>query len=111
MISLDIIDGKITYNELSIVDNGNSELSFEFLKEDMLQIEYPKNILLDVGWYPSFDPSGAFQVRIIKKFRWASPEALLIAKSTNELVILIEKAQQIIHKINGDQAQQSPTHL
>lgn len=61
MISLDFIDGKITYNELSIVDNGNSELSFEFLKEDMLQVEYLKNILLDVGWYPSFDPSGLFK--------------------------------------------------
>ncbi len=35
------------------------------LKEDLAQIRFPDGIVLDLGWYPSFDPDGAFAVTIV----------------------------------------------
>lgn len=42
------------------------------LKEDLFQANY-KNYTIDIGWYPSFDLDGEFQVRIIKSGNWEEP--------------------------------------
>lgn len=71
---------RVLYDELSSVTEGTAALAWDSLKEDMLQVEYPENILLDVGWYPSFDPEGTFQVRVVKDFQWDVPEAIFLLK-------------------------------
>lgn len=100
MISLAFLDGKITFDELSLIDHNDIKNHLDSLKEDLLQVEYPKNTLIDVGWYPSFDPNGAFQVRIIKDFQWDSPQTILIANSPKELTKVLLKAQNIISQDN-----------
>ncbi|MFN8444525.1 MAG: hypothetical protein U0175_27320 [Caldilineaceae bacterium] len=54
----------------------------------MLQVKFGSNILLDLGWYPSFDKSGKFQVRVIQELNWDEP---LIFVETAELKPLIHE--------------------
>ena len=50
MIALDFLDEKITYDELSNIDIKNFKNDLEILKEDMLQVEYYNDFIIDVGW-------------------------------------------------------------
>lgn len=69
-----LLQGTVEFNELSpIIDPHEDRLDFESLKEDMLQVSYGRGYLLDVGWYPSFDPSGCFQICVIKEYDWENP--------------------------------------
>lgn len=38
--------------------------------EDILQVEYPDNYILDLGWYGK---SGGFALYIIRDFEWSVP--------------------------------------
>lgn len=85
--------GIITYDDFSTLDislgiTGN----IDNLKEDLLQIEYPNsNLILDLGWYPSFDEKGTFSLSIIKDFDWEKPIKIEKCKSFNSLSNLITK--------------------
>ncbi|KMT53274.1 hypothetical protein [Pseudomonas fildesensis] len=85
MISLDFLQGRVTYDELSLLQNLGIEHQLNDLKEDMLQVEYPDGFLLDVGWYPSFDIKGNFNIKIIKDYQWESPTLTLTAHSIDTL--------------------------
>ncbi|WP_141064934.1 hypothetical protein [Pseudomonas lactucae] len=93
MISLGFIQGTITYDELSLLENSAIEDQVHNLKEDMLQVEYPDGFLLDVGWFPSFDAKGHFQIKIIKDHDWDSPTLTLTARSIDTLGELLLHAQ------------------
>lgn len=45
----------------------------EHLKEDLAQIEYPADIVLDVGWYPEFAATGNFVVCVVQQGEWERP--------------------------------------
>ena len=65
--------GIIVYNDFNldlskpIIDQKN------FLKEDLLQISFLDNYLLDLGWYPEGNTNGKFVLHIIKDFDWEKP--------------------------------------
>ena len=91
--SLDLKGGKITFDDLSLlkVDQDLSKQLNE-LKEDMLQIEYPDDVVLDIGWYPCFDIKGSFKVMVIKGTDWENPIYTSSAKDVDELKIEIISA-------------------
>lgn len=93
MISLDFIQGKITYDNLSLLEDCAIEGQVHNLKEDMLQVVYPDGLLLDVGWFPSFDAKGHFQIKVVKNHDWDSPTLTFTAQSINALVKLLLRAQ------------------
>lgn len=93
MISLDFLQGKITYDELTMLQDSGIEHQAHNLKEDMLQVEYSGGFLIDVGWYPSFDAKGHFQVKVIKDYEWDSPTLTLTARSIDALSELLLLAQ------------------
>lgn len=67
----------ISYDALSDVDEtfdlGDEEFLFS-LKEDMLQISCPSlDTLVDVGWYPEFNPRGRFRIYVIQHENWDQP--------------------------------------
>lgn len=71
---IDKAKGKVTFDNISSIDtlldiSGN----IDDLKEDMLQIEYPNNIILDIGWFPSFDIEGHFCIQVIQDLDWGEP--------------------------------------
>lgn len=79
--------GNVTYDEISCLDlTLGVAAQIASLKEDLLQVEYPDNILLDVGWFPSFDIDGHFKVQVIKEGDWENP---LWQKDANDYETLI----------------------
>ena len=93
MISLDFIQGNITYDELSLLEDSAIEDQVHNLKEDMFQVEYPDGLLLDVGWFPSFDAKGHFQIKVVKDYDWDSPTLTLTTQSIDTLGKLLLHAQ------------------
>lgn len=106
MISLEFLQGKVTYDELSILQDSGVEHQAHHLKEDMLQVEYPNGFLIDVGWYPSFDAKGHFQIKVVKDYEWASPTLTLTAQSIDSLIEQLLLAQVSIRA----ELQKTPIH-
>ncbi|MFC6301915.1 hypothetical protein GNF76_28150 [Pseudomonas sp. CCM 7893] len=98
MISLDFLQGKVTHDDLSLLLDSALDGQTNSLKEDMLQVEYPEGHLLDVGWYPSFDPKGSFQIKVIKDYEWDFPILALTANSIEKLKDILLLAQSAIYK-------------
>eukprot|EP01133_Synstelium_polycarpum_P000138 gene138-163_t len=73
------IDGNVTHDDLSILQDGAMESQVHLLKEDMLQVEYAGGLILDVGWYPSFDTHGGFRINVIRNYDWDRPVIALTA--------------------------------
>lgn len=65
-------NGKVLY-----IDNYN------IFKEDLLQVEYANNYLLDVGWYGE---ENGFIICIIKDYDWENP--ILKDGSLNKKIML-----------------------
>ncbi|CRM49166.1 MULTISPECIES: hypothetical protein [Pseudomonas] len=95
MISLDFIQGNITYDDLSLLEDSAIEDQVHNLKEDMLQVVYPDGLLLDVGWFPSFDVKGHFQIKVVKNHDWDSPVLKFTAQSIRALIkqLLLTQSQ------------------
>jgi len=57
--------GKMIFWNLDLIDISKefSEQVWEF-KEDLALIEFPNNISLSLGWYPSFKENGQFSLII-----------------------------------------------
>lgn len=86
--------GKIRYNDLIKIDFEVDILeSIEELKEDLLQIEYENNIIIDLGWYPSFDLNGSFQLQIVKDSDWFVP---IYKKESTEWKQLFKDLEEVI---------------
>lgn len=62
------------------------------LKEDLLQATFPKNELLDIGWYPEFCENGAFRVSLIQDLDWEHPLFCKTIKSWPELSTAVKDA-------------------
>jgi len=78
--------GEVVYWDLdSIEETMPLNHQSENLKEDLAQIRYQDGALLDIGWYPSFDPSGEFVVSAVSKENWQSPIFHATAKDICEL--------------------------
>lgn len=43
------------------------------LTEDLAQVQYPGEVLLDVGWYPEFSETGKFAITVVRKSNWNEP--------------------------------------
>lgn len=84
---IDFKDGYVTHIE--------TDFSRDSLREDMLQVIYPKGYLLDVGWYGA---SEGFIVSIIKDQDWGNP-IRKTRKSIFNLNEAVVKAIEIIGKL------------
>lgn len=67
----------------------------EYLQEDILQVEYRNNFILDMGWYLN-----KFIIYVIKDYNWEQPIATYITKDKDELIELLTVAVDLIEKIN-----------
>lgn len=70
---LNVQSGIITYNDFAInFDIPLKEQIFN-LQQDLLQIKFGNSYILDIGWYPMFDPTGFFKIVVIKDYDWENP--------------------------------------
>lgn len=75
------------YINFNINENISLEEQTDLLMEDLIQIIYDNNYIIDIGWYPEFDKNGHFLVCVIKDFQWDRP----IFKKCCEDLYLLEK--------------------
>jgi hypothetical protein len=91
--------GTIVFDDITHIDFSlKFEDNEDNLKEDLLQIEYPDELIIDAGWYPSFEKDGEFQVRIIKDGDWETPYFIKSGKSAGELFNNLEEAIAICNE-------------
>ena len=75
----------ILYNEFHIDFSLPFEDQPDCLTEDLLQLNLGNNRLLDIGWYPEFNPSGCFLIQVIHDNDWREPEFSLSTRSETDL--------------------------
>ncbi len=69
------------------------------LAEDMLQIKFENDLVLDVGWY--FRPTGGYFITfVIKDCDWNNPIVKIKSSYFNELKQSIKKAHDLILSIS-----------
>lgn len=62
------------------------------LHEDLLQLLNEKaNLVIDLGWYPSYDDNGNYLLLLIKDYNWDFPLEKVVSKSKKEIIACIEK--------------------
>lgn len=71
--------------------NGKVKCHETYLCEDMLQVGFPDNILLDVGYY-----NRVFKIYIIKNYNWENPIMQYMCKSPKELKFYVNISLKII---------------
>ena len=100
--SLDYGQGKITCLEedLSAADSLASQIAL--LREDLLQVEYKAGAyVLDVGWYPSGDETGAFGIVIVENGDWESPLYRWHTRDRDTLKTTLEEAVTILGHLSS----------
>lgn len=85
--------GVVTFWDLDELDVSKPiRDQIEILKEDLIQVRFRENIVLDVGWYPSFSRRGRFVVEVVKDCDWESPVCRYEATDASSLLSCLEKA-------------------
>lgn len=83
----------VTYNQFSEYDptTCDDEGLYE-LTEDLLQL-YNNNVqlLIDLGWYPSFDLNGHYTLVLIKNNDWEHPLQKVMTQSKHKIISFIEQ--------------------
>lgn len=84
---------EITYNSFTDYDialYGTDDICE--LREDLLQLQHSSaDIMIDLGWYPDFDPSGHYVLRMIRDKNWEEPLEIFSSRSINQIAEHIEK--------------------
>jgi hypothetical protein len=95
---IDIKNGTVTYDDISFLTTElNLREQAYYLKEDMLQIEFSEDFLIDVGWSLSFDENGAFNVTMVRNQEWDRP--IFQARVTDVAAVKQTLSKLIAHHI------------
>ena len=75
------------------IDFGTGKVTFldAMRKEDMLQVEYPNRLLLDMGWYQD-----RYIISIIQDFDWTHPIKQYKTTEGNQLSTLLAEAVRLV---------------
>lgn len=65
------------------------------LTEDLAQVKYPGEVLLDVGWYPEFSEMGKFAITVVRKSNWDEPLAAYSVTTMDGLYSSLSTASAI----------------
>ena len=88
--------GRITYWDFEGVDPARPLADQqELLKEDLIQIEFDNDVIVDAGWYPSFSPDGHFVVFVVQKGLWLEPLFKESARDIAGLRTVLDEAVSI----------------
>ena len=80
----------------SKVNFGSGKITFldEIQKEDMLQVEYPNQLLLDMGWYRT-----KYLIQIVQNDDWEHPIKQYRTKEKQQIQVLLGKAVQYMEQV------------
>ena len=85
--------GVIIFNNYDISVNEELNEENSSLTEDMLQVEFKNDIILDVGWYSA---TKCFVVFVIKQYDWEKPMLRLEAYTYEDLENSLDRAMSLI---------------
>lgn len=101
--NINLFGGVIEYDDFFVNPDIPFEKQLHAYKEDMLQISFGKNFLIDVGYYPEMDPKGCFVVYAIQGYDWINPLVEIECRSLSELKKTIEETAALLsEKNNGE---------
>lgn len=95
----DFSPGIIRFNNYDICSNEELNDDNINLTEDMLQVEFKNDIILDAGWYSGLE---SFIVFVIQQCNWENPLLRLEAHSYKELKDSLDNAMDLIKSLVGD---------
>jgi hypothetical protein len=92
--------GVVAYWDLHGVDAQRClDEQLDELKEDLVQVQYGSDTLLDVGWYPEFADGGVFVITVVRDGNWDEPIFKREAANVAEFRSAIEAGVRVA---NGD---------
>lgn len=91
----DFTPGVIINNSFGDINNMQLNNDNDDLQEDMLQVEYPNDYLIDAGWYGGIDK---FIIFLIKDCDWDNPIIKEICVDWDELE---KKMEMVCIRINN----------
>ncbi|WP_431145855.1 hypothetical protein [Pseudomonas alvandae] len=93
------LGGKITFDDISHLNQtAEPTLLIDDLKEDLFQVSFPLDQILDIGWYPEFCKDGHFRVVLISESNWDTPIHCEYAKNWAELEEVLTNALDKLKK-------------
>ena len=98
-MDMSIVDwrsGRVIHWDLSLIDVARPIAEqIDNLKEDLAQIEYPNDIVIDVGWHPEFRRNGRFVVSVIRHQDWERPLMQARCVLPKRLLMLLREAVSV----------------
>jgi len=91
--------GKVKYNSFNI-DFGKPFIEqSEELNEDLIQVEFDGNYILDISWYPEGDDKGMIIIQLIHNNDWGNP---IIKESVLEAEALLKSITKVMAVMKRD---------
>ena len=94
MIDIDFLPkgGQVVFDDFHLDARQPLAHQLDELKEDMLQVTFAHDRLIDVGWRPCFDPDGCFHVVLIGALDWCNPLYAGTARTLADLQLQVQAA-------------------
>jgi hypothetical protein len=67
-----------------------SDFGVNFVQDLLRLTNYKFNLVLDLGWYPDGDKNGAYELFLVKDYKWEKPLEYFTGRTTKEIVDKIE---------------------
>lgn len=84
--------GTVTHWDLGELDlTRDIYTQIALLKEDLAQVHYGNDVILDLGWLPEFQPTGRFILCVIKSGDWEQPVLRVETTNLRELTELLKR--------------------
>ncbi len=64
------------------------------LTQDMLEVELPNGVIIDVGWYPEHDPNGEYGIAVFQDHPDKPLEKPIYTKNLTDAIVAVETIAQ-----------------
>lgn len=92
--------GQVILNDFDFNDNIPLDEQTWSFKEDIIQVRYDNDYVLDLGWYPEFNmQEGSFKLIIVKIDDWLNPIFCKRTKSLKEIYDNINEAILLVETL------------
>jgi hypothetical protein len=92
--TIDFSPGRVVYEEFPLNKKKEWIDEIDNLNEDLLQVTFPGDTVLDIGWYPAQSRKGRFQVRVSRDADWEHPIFYAEVVSLTVLRLVFEAARR-----------------
>ena len=89
---IDYSPGKLVHFDLALDPNLPLAQQLDSAQEDLLQAEFPLDIVLDVGWHLCASEQKCFQIRVVENDNWEKPLFYTEASDVSGLVAKTREA-------------------